>query len=310
MKILLLACSFVALGATHVSGTERAPLAAPDEPTRPFRALFATAPDAGGGLSPDGSTNVSLAHAWRLPGFLAAGAFDQEQPGTVGGADPQALRRWDSGSKSITWGPLIGQSLALLAFQHWFRATFEDGTWAATVEGPFWDDYVNSVKGLCCWNDGDKGTTNWLFHPMLGSAAAFVFANNHRDSQLTPPGNNRQYWGVKGKQMLFSFAYSTYFELGPVLSEAAIGNVGLDYSEQTWQDIIVTPTLGTAFSIGEDLLRVYVIDRVDRKNHFWGATLAIFLNPTRSFMNVFALKVPWSGPEWVAARREAEARKR
>jgi hypothetical protein len=45
-------------------------------------------------------------------------------------------------------------------------------------------------------------------------------------------------------------------------------------------------------SAGEDVLRAYVIDRIDRWNHFWGATAAIFLNPTRTFANLLAFKIP------------------
>jgi len=305
MKTSLCTCLMVGLAGVSALGSEaRRP---PEEIDRPFRALFAAEANITDSQS-ETAPSDPLAEAIRDEGASVRSGQANVSAGATGTGDPSAPAGSSTAGPSITWGPLLSQSLGLLVFQHWFRATFEDGTWAATVEGPFWDDYVKSVKGLCCWNDGDKGTTNWLFHPMLGSGAAFLFANNHRDSQLTPPGNNRAYWGVKGKQMAFSFVYSTYFELGPVLSEAAIGNVGIDYSEQTWQDILVTPTLGTAFSIGEDLLRVYVIDKVDRKNHFWGATLAIFLNPTRSFINLFALKKPWADPEWLAIRREAHAK--
>jgi hypothetical protein len=307
MPTILVACLVIACASANAFAEGGLRPSAPAEVDRPFRALFATEVSAVDGHLDTAPADL-FAETVRTGRAGALSGPPNVSAGAMGIGDPSAPSSSPPGGPSIAWGPLLTQSFSLLAFQHWFRATFEDGTWEATVEGPFWEDYVNSVKGLCCWNDGDKGTTNWLFHPMLGSGAVFLFANNHRDSQLTPPGNTRAYWGVKGKQMLFAFAYSTYFELGPVLSEAAIGNVGLDYSEQTWQDIIVTPTLGTAFSIGEDLLRVYVIDKVDRRNHFWGATLAIFLNPTRSFINLFALKVPWDGPEWLHRSREAPAK--
>ncbi len=210
-------------------------------------------------------------------------------------------------TRSITWGPLLAQSLFLSVVQHSFRITFEDGTWRETKEGPFWDDYINSVKGLCCWDDGDRNTTNFLFHPLMGSGAAFVFANNHRASKLTAPGQPG-YWNAKWKQGLFAFAYSTYFELGIVLSETAIGNVGLDKGEQTYLDIVVTPVFGTLLSAGEDFMRLHLIEPVNRKNHFWGATLAIFLNPTRSFANLMALKTPWDDPAWIKLRREERRR--
>jgi len=213
-------------------------------------------------------------------------------------------------SPSITWGPLMWQSLEFLVIQHSVRAGFEENTWQKTIEGPFWDDYVNSVKNLCCWTDGDKITTNYLFHPLMGSAAAFVFSNNHRDSKLTPPGMNGKYWSAKAKQGLYAFAYSTYFEIGVVLSEAAIGNIGLSGEGMTWLDIVVTPSMGLLISLGEDALRSTLLDRLDRWNHFWGATAAIFLNPSRSFANLLAFKIPWADPPWLTLRREAAARSR
>ena len=57
--------------------------------------------------------------------------------------------------------------------------------------------------------------------------------------------------------------------------------------------------------MGEDLLRVHVIEKVDRRSHALGITLALLLNPTRSVANVFALKAPWSAPP-ALSRRSAD----
>jgi len=193
--------------------------------------------------------------------------------------------------------------MSSLIVDHAFRATFEDGTWAETKRGIFWDDYVASVKTLCCWDDDDRWTTNWLFHPMLGSFATFIFANNHEDSKQSHPGASSIYWSAKTKQMAYAAVYSTYFELGPGLSESAIGNVGLTPGQQTWHDIVITPLLGTGFSVAEDLLRYHIIEKVDRKSHAWGITLGLLLNPTRSVANLFALKPPWAGPDGMKRQR-------
>jgi hypothetical protein len=212
------------------------------------------------------------------------------------------------GQPSITWGPLLWQSLEFLVIQHTWRATFEETTWDDTLEGSFWDDYFTSAGNLCCWDDGDKFSTNYLFHPALGSIAAFIFAHNHHASKVTPPAGTGAYWGAKGKQSLFAFAYSAYFELGLVLSEAAIGNVGLDGHGMTWGDIIVTPAVGTMLSAGEDYLRSTLVDRIDRWNHRWGVVAALCLNPTRSVSNVIAFQKPWADPPWLTLRREERAR--
>ena len=57
--------------------------------------------------------------------------------------------------------------------------------------------------------------------------------------------------------MIWSAAWSTQFELGP-LSEASIGNVGMrernGHSTMAWEDLLVTPILGTGALILEDVL--------------------------------------------------------
>ena len=193
--------------------------------------------------------------------------------------NPAAAGAGAGNGGGIAWRPLLKQSCRMLVVQHTYRAAFEDGTWAETKRGPFWDDYFVSAKSICCWDDGDKFTTNNLFHPMMGSTSAFVFANNHEPSQRTPFGNTRRYWSNKTKAMAYAAVYSAYFELGPVLSEAAIGNVGLTPGQQTWHDIVITPTVGTALSVGEDLLRVHVIDKVDRRSHALGHPARVAAEP-------------------------------
>ena len=229
----------------------------------------------------------------RPPGFSVS---DDALAAASAAGNPDAATSGAGKDGGVAWRSLLKQSFALLVVQQAYRAAFEDGTWAETKRGIFWDDYVASARTLCCWDDGDKFTTNKLFHPMLGSTSAFIFANNHAPSQRTPPGNTRRYWSNKTKAMAYAAVYSAYFEMGPVLSEAAIGNVGLTRGQQTWQDIVITPTVGTALSVGEDLLRVHVIDKVDRRSHALGIPLALLLNPTRSVANVFAGRLPWRAP--------------
>ena len=258
------------------------------EPPRVWSNLFTIAPD-----------GMLLAEANRVvipsPSPLAL-------PPAAAATSAQAR---DTSGPSITWRRLLGETLLFSLFQHSVRIAFEEHTWERTKMGPFWDDYVTSASNLCCWGDNDKWTTNWLFHPLMGSTAAFIFADNHRDSRLAPPGWTSQYRSAKGKQGLYAAAYSTYFEIGPILSESAIGNVGLGGTGQTWHDIVVTPVMGTAMSVVEDVLRRYVIDPIDRRNHFWGAVAALFGNPTRSVANVMTLQKPWGDPVWLTLQRDA-----
>jgi hypothetical protein len=308
----MLAVSLVAIGAATV-----APVQAQDAPAAAVSAqqsrgpgVLDAGPQDGAGRtepapSPLPSTAPPAANDTRLSEMLhGLRPVDGSSPAAPHDATVSPDRRAGGG---IRWGPLLKQSFALLAVQQAYRVAFEDGTWEETKRGIFWDDYFESAKTLCCWDDGDKGTTNYLFHPLMGSAAAFVFANNHEDSQRTPLGNTRKYWSNKTKAMAYSAAYSAYFEVGPVLSESAIGNVGLTPGQQTWVDFVVTPTMGTAISVGEDLLRVHVIDKVDRRSHAWGITLALLLNPTRSVANAFAGKAPWSAPPALSRRTNPRA---
>jgi hypothetical protein len=69
---------------------------------------------------------------------------------------------------------------------------------------------------------------------------------------------------------VYSFIYEINFELGP-LSEASIGNVGLQLGQMTYCDFVVTPGIGLLISIAEDAARLHIIDRVKR-SHRTGAT--------------------------------------
>jgi hypothetical protein len=210
-------------------------------------------------------------------------------------ADPATSPAQEQGS--IAWRSLFRDSVVLLLVQQTYRLTLEDSGTRESLKGPFFRDWFDSVSTLCCWDDGDRVTTNYLFHPLLGSTTSFVFANNHRASQETPIGNNSRYWKAKGAQGIYSFIYSLNYEIGP-LSEASIGNVGLTPGEMTYCDFVVTPALGLLISIGEDAARLHIIDRVKRNHLYWGNTLALLLNPTRSVANVMGGKLPWRGPAW------------
>ena len=81
---------------------------------------------------------------------------------------------------------------------------------------------------------------------------------------------------------------------GP-FSEASIGNVGLVPGKLGANTIVSTVTIGTGLAIGEDALDRYGIARWERKTNNLAARalLRTFLNPDRSFANVFRKKYPW-----------------
>ncbi|OGN04042.1 MAG: hypothetical protein A2925_04695 [Candidatus Yanofskybacteria bacterium RIFCSPLOWO2_01_FULL_44_22] len=193
--------------------------------------------------------------------------------------------------KTTNYRNIVIQSGVFLGIQTSIRLTEEKTI--RELKGPFLKDWFESVRSIRGWNDGNTSLTNWVGHPLMGSTAAFIFAQNHEPSKRAKPGWNKAYWNSKKKQLIFSFIYSENFEFGPV-SESSIGNVGLRRKgEQSYMDHVVTPLAGTLLSIGEDLIDYKLIRPVMKTHKAWGAILAFFLNPTRSAANMLAFKWPW-----------------
>jgi hypothetical protein len=193
----------------------------------------------------------------KLPKAGLSTAFVLHDP--IPSADPATTPSPEKGA--IAWRSLFRDSIVLLLVQQTYRLTLEDNTTRENLGGPFFKEWFASASTLCCWDDGDRMTTNYLFHPLMGSTTSFVFANNHRASQETPIGTSGRYWKAKGAQGLYSFIYSLNYEIGP-LSEASIGNIGLKPGEMTYCDFVLTPGIGLLISIGEDAARLHIIDRV------------------------------------------------
>jgi len=96
------------------------------------------------------------------------------------------------------------------------------------------------------------------------------------------------------KIMVLSFLSGLQFEIGP-LSEASIGNVGMNPKAQGYVDIVVTPVLGTAWMLGEDALDKFLVKKFEEKVHntVARAIVRIGLNPTRSMANLSRFQKPW-----------------
>lgn len=196
------------------------------------------------------------------------------------------------------WKPAIAQAMTFLWIEHAFRFMTEPGT-RAEMRGPFFKDWFTSVRRTRGWRDGDPFIVNYVGHPMQGSVTNYIYVHNDPNSVLLEAGFNRAYFKSRLKAMLFSTVYSTQFELGP-LSEASLGNVGLRPSKASrhpsaFVDLVVTPTLGTAWMMGEDALDRLVIKRMEDhvENRFVRLMVRGFLNPSKSFANVLRGRYPW-----------------
>jgi len=93
--------------------------------------------------------------------------------------------------------------------------------------------------------------------------------------------------------MAFSAVCSTLWTLGPV-SEASLGNVQL-HSSPGFVDLVVTPTMGTGWAIGEDAVDRYLIAKLEQRTANRALLLIArsFGNPTRTFARMMALQIPW-----------------
>ncbi len=195
------------------------------------------------------------------------------------------------------WKPAIVQSLYFLTIQHGFRMLQKKTT--DELGGPFFRDWANSVKNLGRWRDGDSTFTNYVAHPMQGAVTGRIFINNSDKSKKLEFGNSKEYWESRLKAMVWSAAWSTQFEIGPI-SEASIGNVGLydrrGPNRMGFVDIVITPTAGTLVLIGEDIIDKYILRKWLEKNAKSKTRIILFrtfITPFQAFTNVLSGKYPW-----------------
>lgn len=194
-------------------------------------------------------------------------------------------------AEGFRWRPAIAQSMMFLAIQHGYA--FTQPKTRQALKGKFWKDYANSVKSLRGFDDGGRFFTNYIAHPMQGSFTGFIYVQNDPKGLKQQFGTSGKYWSSRLKAFAWSAAWSTQFEIGPV-SQASIGNIGLK-GKQTWGDIVVTPTVGTAMLVTEDAIDRFIIKRIERStsNFYIRIFSRMFLSPTRTVANLFRFKEPW-----------------
>jgi len=192
----------------------------------------------------------------------------------------------DHDDGGINWRPVLSESLLFLTAQH--LARFIEEKTVTRLGGPFVNDWFDSVRSLNRFDDGGKITTNWVAHPMMGSVATHILGQNDPEYLANKIGSGNAYWRAKGKQFLFSTVYSIQFEIGP-LSESSLGNI-----HQAGIDFVLTSSLGTVWSVGEDLAAQHVLRPMRATHPKWANTLTVLLNPTRAFANLMAFKRPWA----------------
>src|SRR6185295_7735220 len=108
------------------------------------------------------------------------------------------------------------------------------------------------------WKDGDGWLVNYVGHPLHGAAAGYIFLAHDPRSRHEEFGINVHYWSTRWRAMAWSAGYSLQFEIGP-LSEASIGNVGLNPDTTGWVDYAVTPVGAGTVMVVEDALDRYLV---------------------------------------------------
>ena len=240
---------------------------------------------------------------WSIKQEASGENADRSLPPSVSTALPEARATAQQqlaligghGHARFRWKPALKQYLLFLSVQHGFALT-QDKT-RRELSGPFFKDYVKSVTSLGGWPDGGRFFTNYIAHPMEGSVYGFMQIQNDPKGIQQEFSRSRSYWISRFKAMGWSAVCSTQFELGPI-SQASIGNVGYtrDHKRKmTYVDLVVTPTIGTAMLVGEDILDRYVVSWGEKKinNSILKKMLRLALNPTRAGANLLRFKVPW-----------------
>jgi hypothetical protein len=188
---------------------------------------------------------------------------------------------------------VIGDSLRLLLIEHGLRVTFSEKT-RRELSGPFWQDYVQSVRVPGQWHDGDGWFVNYVGHPIHGAAAGFIFIHNDPKSRREEFGLSQRYWSTRWRPVAFAAVYSLQFEIGPV-SEASIGNVGMNPRTTGWVDYVVTPVGAMGILVAEDALDRYFVKWVEERtyNQLLRASLRLLCGPSQMMSNIAMGKLPW-----------------
>ena len=92
-----------------------------------------------------------------------------------------------------TWKGAIADSFRLLLLEHTTGIAFQKKT-RRELGGPFFSDYIRSVRMPNTWGDGDGWRINYVGHPIHGAASGFIWLD-HEDGAHDPKlGFSKEYW--------------------------------------------------------------------------------------------------------------------
>jgi len=163
---------------------------------------------------------------------------------------------------------------------------------------PYFRGYLDAVGALHGWSDGDPFYVNYVGHSMQGAVSGYIWTRNDSQYRNVHFGKDPEYWKSRLRAGAFSWAYSEWTEIGPVLSEASIGNIQAFPPQQGFVDHVVTPAIGLGWMIAEDAMDQYLVRYIERKtqNRVLLAAVRGSANPARSLANVISGQWPWARP--------------
>ncbi len=234
----------------------------------PERCVLATQPI--GGRSP----------AAERKSVLRQSALSPTRPSTV--AEGQ---RWGRTILELFYFNMVGHAVRML--QEPVRKE---------LAGPFLKDWFRSARPIFAdphWDDDGPFSINYIGHPMSGAAYGMIQRQNNgraRDAIVGSP----EYWRNVPKAMGVAALASLQYEIGP-LSEASLGNIGLEPQKQGYIDLVVTPLLGTAWMIGEDAFDRYVTRKLEKsiRNKVARAAIRIATDLPRTMANATSRRALW-----------------
>jgi hypothetical protein len=218
--------------------------------------------------------------------------------------DPSRLSTSKPQKTKFHWKPAVLQSMNFLAIQQGIMIASDQWTRYNLTHHHWFQTYMKAVRGNTHWDDGDPWVDNYVGHPIQGALTGFIQIQNDPSGRRLEFSNTRAYWKSRLKAMGWNAAYSTLFEIGP-FGEASIAKLGsYEYRNCAnckitngagFVDFVITPTVGTAWLVGEDLIDKAVPAKLESRygRNGWTNLLRCVLNPARSGANILAHRAPW-----------------
>lgn len=206
------------------------------------------------------------------------------------------------------WKSALLESFAFLAINHAYLA-HTDYRYITSDGGVpfnhFWRDYKISLSTWANsgWDDGDPFLDNYVGHPIEGALTGFIQVQNDPGGEKLEFSSSKAYWKSRFKAFLWSAAYSTQFELGPMgeMTVEKYGTFGGWMQNGKWitgegqVDLVMTPVGGLGWMLMEDLLDKQVARRIEgsTRNRFWVNFTRCAVNPVRGGANILHRRWPW-----------------